>query len=139
MPLSAAVDPGAVGLAGVISVIFTAIAIPLWRTFIKKQETENDKATGEAGWLKRQATELNKQDQLITELLKLRQLDAEVIASLRLEKALAAERTERLLLRMRRMEEVLCKIKPEFAKWIRSDFAEFVVYDPELPSQESKQ
>lgn len=132
MSLPGGVDSQTVAGAGAIATVAGAIAWPLWRRWMARTLTETDKSTGEQTWMKRQATELDQHKQMVAELLRLRSADAEVIAALRLEKALAAERMERMLRRMARMEAALIELKPEFAAWIRSDFAELPVYDPPL-------
>ena len=124
-------EPGAVGAAGLLSLLASAIAIPLWKKFIATQRTETDAARGEAGWMKRQADKINEQERVITDLVKLRQTDAEMIAALRLKEALAGERADRLMdhierlnRRAHRLEDVICDLRPDLAKWVRSDFSE---------------
>lgn len=119
-------DPGsgAILSAGGITAMVAAIVIPLWRRWLASNATGITRSEGEADWMRRQAEELKQSKSLISELLKLRTADAEVIAALKLDRALAVERGERMQIRMARMEEALTKLDPNFARWLGADFGD---------------
>lgn len=129
MDHSSTMDPfdpgsGAIWSAGGLTAALAAIVIPLWRRWLASNATGITRSEGEADWMRRQAEELKQSKTLISELLKLRTADAEVIAALKLDRALAVERTERMQHRMSRMEEALMRLDPNFAIWLRADFGE---------------
>lgn len=125
------IDWHAVGVAGGSVSCVAAIAIPLWRRFLAQQLTDTARAAGEATWLRRQAEDLTANRAMVMELIALRAADAEVIAGLRLEKALAKERADRMAARLQRMEDFLVEHHPQFARWIRDDTIDIPpLFDP---------
>jgi hypothetical protein len=115
-------DWGSVWSAGGVATALGAIAYPLWKKFLAQQSNETGKVLGESSWIVRQASDLDANRAMVMELIKARAADAEIISSLRLEKALAIERYERMQARLKRMEDALVEIRPEFAIWIRDDY-----------------
>lgn len=129
--MTAPYDPSAVGFAGILTLVAGGIAWPLWKTFLAKQNAEAKGAAGEASWMIRQADKINEQERIISEFVKLRATDAELIAALRLKDAMAGEKAERLMehierlnRRSLRLENLICEIRPDLTKWVRSDFSE---------------
>jgi hypothetical protein len=113
-------DP--IWISGGLVGLLTTLAVPLWRTWLAQQRRAAQLADGESSWIKRQAGDLDNARKVIDQLLQLRAADAELIASLRLDKALSEEREQRLMARLQKLEDIVVEIKPEYAQWIRSDF-----------------
>jgi hypothetical protein len=113
------------------SVALVAAMYPAVRKRIARDNTSTQEARGESNWIIRREQEIAEQAAMIKELVASHRIKDETIAALRMREAVFNERHERLLRKVQQLEAFVIETRPDFAKWIQSDYSP--LGRPEVP------